>query len=94
MIAAANAVGRKDYGYPLSEDLINVGQEINLWKGILSCTRNGMEWTKAVEQLANLTNTELGGIEELADAVLRPKAHEAREELKKVQLDDGKRRMK
>ena len=49
MIAAANAVGRKDYGYQQSEDLIKAGREINLWKGILSCTRNGMEWTKSIE---------------------------------------------
>ena len=90
MIAATNAVGRKQR----SEELINARREINLWKGILSCTPNGMKWTKAVEQLATLTNTELDGIEELTDAVLKSKAHEAREELKKVQLNDGERRMK
>ena len=84
MITAANAVGRKDYGYQCSEDLINTGREINLWKGILLCTHNGMDWTKAVEQITNLTNTELDGIEKLADEVLRLKAHEVREELKQV----------
>ena len=94
MIAGVNAVVRKDYGYQRFGDLINAEREIILWKEILSCTRNGMEWTKSVERLANLTNTELGGIKELAVAVLKSKAHEAREELKKVQLDNEERRMK
>ena len=94
MIAAANAVGRKDHGYQRSEDFINAGREINLGKGISSCTHNGMEWARAVERLANLTKSELDGIEELIDAVLRSKAHEAREELKKMQLNDGERRIK
>ena len=36
----------------------------------------------------------MDGLEELTDAVIRSKAHKAREELNKVQLENGERRMK
>ena len=89
MIAVANAIGRKDYGYQRSKDLIDAGRKVNLSTGILSCLRNKMKWTKAVERLANLTETNINRRKKLTDTEVRDKAHKAREELKKAQEEDG-----
>ena len=83
MIAAANKIGRKNYGYQRSEDLIDAGRRLNLAKGILSCIRNKMKWTNAVCKLAELTNTDLNESRKLTRHEARAKAHEAREQLKK-----------
>ena len=94
MIASANAVGRKDYGYQRSADLIEAGRRLNLFKGILSCIGGKTTWTKAVTRLAELINTNLEEMENLTYAEARTKTHKAREQLTKVQKEDGENRIK
>ena len=94
MIASANAVGRKDYGYQRSGALIEAGRKYNLAKGTLSCIRNKTTLTEAVIRLAELTNTELEQLESLTYAEARASLHKAREELKTVQKEDGEHRIK
>ena len=94
MKASANSVRRKDYGYQRSADLIEAGQRLNLFKGILSCIGGKTTWTKAVTRLAELTSTNLEEMENLTYAEARTRTHKAREHLSKVQKEDGENQIK
>ena len=52
--AAANFVGRTDFGYQRSPELVRAGRAITLWRFIIQSIRAGYEYTDRVHSLAKL----------------------------------------
>ena len=52
MLSAANSVGRKNYGYQRSGELITAAYKLCFWRAVLSCKKRKTRYTKRVRELA------------------------------------------
>ena len=53
IISAANSVGRTDFGYQRSPDLVTAGRFVRLWKMIISCKRRKKKYGEQIYKLAD-----------------------------------------
>ncbi|KAL7547174.1 LOW QUALITY PROTEIN: hypothetical protein ACHAWF_010494 [Thalassiosira exigua] len=93
MIAAANSIGRKNYGYQLSPDLKVAGEDITFWKGVCSCIRRKAPFTARVTKMADLQKMDKAEYT-ITYKAARRKLSEARKRRREVIKNEGEERAK
>ena len=92
IIAAANSVGRTDFGYQRSPDLVNAGRFYRLWKMISSCKRRKKEYSEQVYRLADELKFKYSEFELLTYKEIRAKVREAAIHKRATQKADSDKR--
>ncbi|KAL7549686.1 hypothetical protein ACHAWF_012949 [Thalassiosira exigua] len=93
MIAAANSIGRKNYGYQLSPDLKASGEDITFWKGVCSCIRRKAPFTARVTKMADARKMNEAEYT-LTYKAARRKLSEARKRRREIINNEGEERAK
>ena len=94
MLSAANSVGRKNYGYQRSKELITAAYKLCFWRAVLSCKKRKTRYTKRVRELAEKLGIPTETYASKSHRATRKELHRARKEKKAIQDRDGEARAK
>ena len=92
--AAADSVGRKNFGYQNSPKLAQAGTTVLLWKAILSCVRRKTAFSDRVGKLAQRMSVETEEYSAITHQQARAKLAAARKDKREIQRQDGEERAK
>lgn len=92
IISAANSVGRKDFGYQCSPDLVTAGMTYRLWKMILSCKRRKKQYSEQIYTLADDLSCKYSAFELLNYKEIRTKLREVRAQKRLIEKADSDKR--
>ncbi|KAL7550562.1 hypothetical protein ACHAWF_015354 [Thalassiosira exigua] len=92
MIKAANEVGRTDFGYQRSDELVQAGRLVTFWKTVASCMRRGSGFTDRLHKLATNMGIDQREYMSISQKQARRMAHRARTAKKEIHKRDGEAR--
>ncbi|KAL7549105.1 hypothetical protein ACHAWF_014298, partial [Thalassiosira exigua] len=92
MIEAADSVGRTDFGYQRSHELVQAGRLITFWKTVCSCMRRGSGFTDRLHQLGLNLGIDKQEYMSISQKKARNMAHRARTVKKEIHKRDGEAR--
>ena len=94
MLRAANSIGRKNYGYQRSEELITAAYKLCFWRSVLLCKKRKAGYTKRVKELAEKLGIPTETYASKSHKETRKELQQARKEKKAIQNRDGEARAK
>jgi hypothetical protein len=92
ILAAAAAVGRKDFGYQRSPALVHAGLAIRMHKAIKSCITRGFRFNDAIRKLAELLKYNLPEQDSLNLKAAHANLNEAWKEKRSIEREDAEYR--